>query len=194
MRKTLARYLVECLSRDVIDHALRATHQLDGEPIFYIHPARTDGDTLEFRAVGNLLVAKNTPYIGLPFAAAIEAVKAGGRAYRTGWVALGGYQPFVYLQPGSIHGPDLGFAVGGEPGEGHPSAVDGVSLSLFDTSAPEGTGWRMPVLCLSRSTGLVHQGWSPSQDDLLAEDWVVMPAVVRGEEPRAALAEGFQAE
>lgn len=51
--KTLEQYLRDDIGRQVIDHALRARVTETGECVFYIHPAREGGDTLDFGVIGN---------------------------------------------------------------------------------------------------------------------------------------------
>lgn len=55
---TLETYFAECLQRGVIDHALRASLNANGHVEFYIHPANTDGRTLDFVVSGNSLFEK----------------------------------------------------------------------------------------------------------------------------------------
>ena len=59
--KTLAQYLAENAARHVIDHALRASVDIDGKVTFYIHPNSVEGETLDFEANGNVLQAVTYP-------------------------------------------------------------------------------------------------------------------------------------
>lgn len=55
----LITYLGENWKRGVIDHALRFhTIDTDGKPIFYVHPANTDGDTLDFKCLGGDVIER----------------------------------------------------------------------------------------------------------------------------------------
>jgi uncharacterized membrane protein YcaP (DUF421 family) len=55
----LETYLRNNCGRNVIDHALRATIEADGTMSFYLHPANTDGDTLDFKVAANTLTQKH---------------------------------------------------------------------------------------------------------------------------------------
>lgn len=59
--KTLERYLRECYANNVIDHAIRAEVRSTGEVTFYVHPAATGGDTLDFIVDGNRL--RQSPFV-----------------------------------------------------------------------------------------------------------------------------------
>lgn len=193
MRKpSLEQYLLSDLSRSVHDHALRASQGADGLVEFYVHPALVDGVTPQFVVVGNALVQLDSDreLTGLSFSAALEFLKRGRRVLRSGWDqgALG--MAFAYLQPGSVHGPDLGFPIGAEPGVDHASTMDGISLGLFATDGDAGTAPRLPTLCLHQPHGTTLTGWLPRMDDLLATDWRVLPALAKGQADDA----GFVAE
>ncbi|HOX49871.1 MAG TPA: hypothetical protein PKY05_00175 [Fibrobacteria bacterium] len=54
--KTLEAYLKENLGRSIGEHALCA-HETANGILLYIHPSGKDGDTLDFTAKGNLLLA-----------------------------------------------------------------------------------------------------------------------------------------
>lgn len=105
----------------------------------------------------------------LNFCDALRAIKAGKRAQRAGWNGKG---LFAFLQTGSVHGPYLGFELAADVPADHPSTIDGLSVSLFSTSAAEDTMIRYPQLCLSFPTG-TFGAWAPSQTDMLASDWVI---------------------
>lgn len=53
---TLESYLADCLARGLIDHALRASQDVDGQIRFYLHPLNADGATPQFVVTGNSLV------------------------------------------------------------------------------------------------------------------------------------------
>lgn len=106
----------------------------------------------------------------LNFCDALRAIKAGKRAQRSGWNGKG---LFAFLNPGSVHGPYLGFTLGEPVAKDHPSTIEGVSVSLFETDGAEGTAMRLPHVCLSYPTG-TFVAWAPSQTDLLASDWRVL--------------------
>ena len=50
--KTLEQYLKDAAATGVIDHSVRAQVTPQGVT-FYIHPAQTSGDTLDFKVLGN---------------------------------------------------------------------------------------------------------------------------------------------
>ena len=52
-KTTLEQYLRDGCEQFVIDHALRARVNEDGDVVFYIHPNGGNGDTLDFRVEGN---------------------------------------------------------------------------------------------------------------------------------------------
>ena len=49
-------------------------------------------------------------------------------------------------------------------------SINGVSVKHFE-KGDTGTETKMPMLCLQLPDGTVQQGWAPSQEDQLAEDW-----------------------
>lgn len=105
----------------------------------------------------------------LNFCDALRAIKAGKRAQRAGWNGKG---LFAFLMPGSVHGPYVGFELTANAPADHPSTIDGVSVSLFNTNGAEDTVIRYPQLCLSFPTG-TFGAWAPSQTDMLASDWKI---------------------
>ena len=52
---TLEEYIRMYQDLGVIDHALRYNTDIDGKPSFYIHPANTDGVTIDYIVDGNYL-------------------------------------------------------------------------------------------------------------------------------------------
>ena len=58
--KTLEQYFRDALERsNWVDHAIRCDVKADGSVSFYIHPYGKDGDTLDFRVEGNILIPIN---------------------------------------------------------------------------------------------------------------------------------------
>lgn len=55
MPPTLEEYLRSAQHRGVIDFSIRARLDENGIVVFYIHPANTSGDTLDFAVTGNSL-------------------------------------------------------------------------------------------------------------------------------------------
>lgn len=105
----------------------------------------------------------------LGFCEALRAIKAGKLVQRQGWNGKG---LWVFMKPGSVHGPYLGFSLGQKVAPEHPSTVDGISLTLFNTDGADGTAMRYPQLCITYPTG-TFGAWAPSQTDMLASDWRV---------------------
>lgn len=95
------------------------------------------------------------------FGLALEAVKQGKRAARSGW---NGKNMFVYLQPGSAP-RSTQVCVSNDL-----ETINGVRSKLFE-DADEGTTVRMPSLCLHTADGSHVVGWLASQVDMAAEDW-----------------------
>jgi hypothetical protein len=54
--KNLEEYFRSDLSRNVIDHSVRAQLDSDGNVKFYIHPMNVDGETPEFAVRGSSLL------------------------------------------------------------------------------------------------------------------------------------------
>jgi hypothetical protein len=109
----------------------------------------------------------------LSFCDALRAIKSGKRAQRAGWNGKG---LTAFLKQGSVHGPYLGFKLGEPVAVNHPSTIEGVSVSLFDTDGAEDTAVRLPHICLSYPTG-PFVAWAPSQTDMLASDWAIVEEV-----------------
>lgn len=74
---TLESYLADCLARGLIDHALRASQDVDGQIRFYLHPLNADGATPQFVVTGNSLVLDD----GLSAVGAEAVQTAEARAY-----------------------------------------------------------------------------------------------------------------
>ncbi len=104
------------------------------------------------------------------FGEALQALKDGRRVARAGWNGKG---MLVFLVPGNIDGPNLGFHPGERPAPGHPSTIDGVSLGLFNCRE-KGTVTQLPYLAMRSASGSIVTGWLASQTDMLAEDWDVL--------------------
>lgn len=123
----------------------------------------------------------------LSFCDALRAIKSGKRAQRAGWNGKG---LTAFLKQGSVHGPYLGFKLGQQVAVNHPSTIEGVSVSLFDTDGAEDTAVRLPHICLSYPTG-PFVAWAPSQTDMLASDWKIVEDVKAEHPPLAKLARGY---
>lgn len=106
----------------------------------------------------------------LNFCDALRAIKSGKRAQRAGWNGKG---LCAFLQPGTVHGPYVGFALAEDKLPDTGATIDGLSMSLFDTNGAEHTAIRYPQLCLSFPTG-TFGAWAPSQTDMLASDWRIV--------------------
>lgn len=106
----------------------------------------------------------------LTFSDALVAIKAGQRVQRSGWNGKG---LCAFLKPGLFHGPYLGFKPDDAIPAEHPTTIEGVSVSLFEPTAPEDTAMRLPHVCLAYPTG-TFVAWAPSQTDMLASDWKII--------------------
>lgn len=96
------------------------------------------------------------------FGKAIEAVKSGKTVRRSDWDA----KVFVYLNPGSRDESKAGL-------KGYKRISQGLADKLFE-SAHKGTVTRLPNLNLKARSGSTITGWTPSQPDMLAEDWEIV--------------------
>lgn len=76
---TLEAYLADCLARGLIDHALRASLDANGQVKFYLHPMGADGATPMFVIEGNQM----RPDDGLSVLGADDVVAAEAQAYST---------------------------------------------------------------------------------------------------------------
>lgn len=70
--RTFARYLYEFYKRNIIEFRL-AVREVDGVTSFYIHPLSRDGETVDFYAVGNLLIPAAVDGVVSDFASALKA-------------------------------------------------------------------------------------------------------------------------
>jgi hypothetical protein len=103
----------------------------------------------------------------LTFGEALEAVKRGTPIARNGWNGKGMY---VYLNKGSIADSNLESKETIYPSE---TLIDGINLGLFE-NGDTNTITRMPNLNMRTVNNSVITGWSPSQTDVLAEDWWIV--------------------
>lgn len=76
---TLESYLADCMARGLIDHALRASQDVDGNIRFYLHPLDADGATPQFQVAGNSVVLDD----GLSTLGVSDVVAAEVQAYST---------------------------------------------------------------------------------------------------------------
>ena len=97
--------------------------------------------------------------MNLNFGQAIEHVKLGGRAARSGWNGKG---MFIFLNPGSTDRTSQD--------QSHFDGVPGRLLQTGDT----GTVTRLPNLNMKAASGATVTGWLASQTDILAEDWTLI--------------------
>lgn len=108
----------------------------------------------------NIAAAGHTPLKteNLTFGEALERLKNGYRVARAGW---NGKLSFIFAQTGSI---DYEF-------EGVQLLIEGVPSNLFDRG-DVGTVTRFPCVNMRTESGATAVGWTPSQTDMLASDWV----------------------
>lgn len=53
--KTIEGYFLDAMRNGVIDHALRVSKSEDGNTQFYIHPANTNGETIDYKVDNNTI-------------------------------------------------------------------------------------------------------------------------------------------
>ncbi|SFV11780.1 MULTISPECIES: DUF2829 domain-containing protein [unclassified Methylobacterium] len=96
----------------------------------------------------------------MSFGDALRALKAGERVCRAGWNGKG-----MWL---SLSGPPRGLEVVAErfwsANNAHFARRSG------------GTATVLPAITMKTATGEILMGWLASQTDMLAEDWMVLPA------------------
>jgi hypothetical protein len=93
------------------------------------------------------------------FGMALDAIKCGKRAARTGWNGKG---MFIYLNRGSTDRSMIA-----------QRNYDGVPEELFDTG-DVGTSTRLPNINMKSATGCTVTGWLASQTDMFAHDWQII--------------------
>lgn len=101
----------------------------------------------------------------MTFSQALEKIKQGERVCRLGW---NGKDIFAYLNKGSR---DISDGAYPKLPEGAIN-VFGIPFHLFEMG-DTGTGTRNPSLCLKTAQNTTTVGWTPSQTDMLAEDWMI---------------------
>lgn len=87
------------------------------------------------------------------FSDALTATKRGYRAFRQDWKATG--QFIVYQR-------------------GYPDGIAINSNTAEATGIPEGTVCRFQPYLMKCTVGGAFIPWSPSQEDILAEDWLTL--------------------
>lgn len=92
------------------------------------------------------------------FGRAMEAVKNGKRAKRSDW----GKKEFVYLNHGSTAEKEYGYT----------RIAFALKRKLFDLG-DKNTTTRLPNVNMAAKDGSTITGWTPSQTDMLAEDWEI---------------------
>jgi hypothetical protein len=99
----------------------------------------------------------NTAMKNLPFGDAIAALKRGRRVAREGW---NGKNMFLFLLPAgtvpksAIHDPAL--------------------RAVLDEQIPGDTFESLGSIRMFTADKKVLTGWSPSQTDILSEDWIII--------------------
>jgi hypothetical protein len=99
------------------------------------------------------------------FGSAIEHIKNGGRAARSGWNGKG---MFIFLNKGNFDFSPKD----GDP-DGEITHIEEIKSSLFE-SGDTGTTTLLPNINMRAATGSTVTGWLASQTDILAEDWVIV--------------------
>lgn len=103
----------------------------------------------------------------MSFGKALELVKNGGLISRKDWVDE---NKFVFLRPSD----NIGLETVVKLIKSLPQKVkDYYARDLdFDFVDGEGKVEFTPYLCLKDENGRIVNGWTPSQEDLLSDDWV----------------------
>lgn len=168
------------MTKKAIQAAIEFLQNDEARDLLGLHKIRVDGQLRTRGELADLLHAALAQNEGpensgqsntsLTFGQAIEAVKRGRRAARSGWNGKG---LFIYLNKGSVDGARLGYRPGEQPLPDHQSTLDGVRLGLFETG-DTGTLTRLPNINMHSATGSTVTGWLASQTDLLAEDWTIL--------------------
>lgn len=91
------------------------------------------------------------------FGEAIEAIKIGKRATREGW---NGKDMFICLSPGSDNLD--------------ASKFWSFTMAKYVDKYMCGTANIRPLILLKTAQDDIVMGWSPSQSDVLAEDWYIL--------------------
>ncbi len=102
--------------------------------------------------------ASRQPEFG--FDGALRHIKDGRCVSRRGWNGRG---IFLFLNRGSAHFSDE---------QEIPPLIDGIKRGLFEQWAG-GITTRTPNISIQSASGSHTHGWTPSQTDMLAEDWYV---------------------
>ena len=98
------------------------------------------------------------PVTGLPFGAAIEALKAGKRVARKGWNGKG---MWLSLSCNGIR--QVAAENFWSPHNAQFARVNG------------GTAPVLPSITMKTATGEILMGWLASQTDMLSDDWEILP-------------------
>lgn len=95
---------------------------------------------------------------GMNFGQALEKLKAGARIARAGWNGKG---MWLAYSPGAKALPAANFWAG---------------QNRTYAEQRGGTADVLPCITMKTATGEILMGWLASQTDMLAEDWVEIPA------------------
>ena len=110
----------------------------------------------------------------LDFGAAIKALKEGKKVARKGWIGEG---VFVFMRPAD----ELHISFVAKEIKSLPQSVkdyyyqdcldeNGNVLELKENDVVK----FMAYSCLKTADGAIANGWTPSQDDMFAEDWLII--------------------
>lgn len=99
----------------------------------------------------------------MTFGEVIPAIKAGKRAFRTGW---NGKDMWIAYSPGSVIE---------KPEQFWSPANQNYLRRLQSRSVTQPVGVRvLPCITMKTASGEILMGWLASQTDMLAEDWMVV--------------------
>lgn len=107
----------------------------------------------------------------LNFGQALEALKAGQRAARSGWNGKG---MFIFERPSDEL--EVGFII--DKVKSLPQSVKDFIKAKDEQEAPSEQGLSKvkfgSYLCMYAADGSIVNGWLASQTDMLSEDWMVL--------------------
>lgn len=122
------------------------------------HPVHSDEQfpaSEELLKKASELDSQKGPTNELSFGEAIEAIKQGKKAYRSGWNGKG---MFIAYSPGMEQFPAQGFW---SP-VNQQYAMDNGGFATV-----------LPSITMKTATGEILMGWNPTNADVLSNDWIV---------------------
>ena len=110
--------------------------------------------------------------VGLTFGEVLKEVKNGKIANRDKWFGGNSYPPraFIFLRPEFKCELDVFEKIQSVPLQAKEEIKKAILSDKF------GAEWSFdfePYLCKFNESGKIENGWTPSQDDMLATDWMI---------------------